>query len=369
MLDSRRLEDYLRLKSSYGDLSLIPKGANNVRVSNIKKLSGGVNNIVNSFLLTFMKEGFEQRFDLVLKAYTENVGLWFDIHRPDEDIRPYVREFQALKSLERVGFPVPPTYLCECDSFFLGHPFVIMRKEKVIQESINNLDCFAATLARLHNLKVDKLRIKSLKFPKDDSAFAMQRSICLKHFLNETKHYRSLEKDFNYAINWLESNVMDNKCPKYCLIHGEYHPGHTLMTSDERLEVIDWEGVALGDPAFDVGYAYHMVKLMNNVKNPNSGERAAEHFVSEYTKNFQGDIHRRLEFYKVVGILGVTIEVSSWISNPLEAYRRFGHKALARALAFPFLRSNFLVKKWLNSDFLVSYLQYCQDFIETTLER
>jgi hypothetical protein len=141
------------------------------------------------------------------------------------------------------------------------------------------------------------------------------------------------------------------------------------MTSDERLEVIDWEGVALGDPAFDVGYAYHMVKLMNNVKNPNSGERAAEHFVSEYTKNFQGDIHRRLEFYKVVGILGVTIEVSSWISNPLEAYRRFGHKALARALAFPFLRSNFLVKKWLNSDFLVSYLQYCQDFIETTLER
>ena len=125
----------------------------------------------------------------------------------------------------------------------------------------------------------------------------------------------------------------------------------------------------IGDPAFDVGYAYHVVKLMYNEKNPNSGENAAERFVSEYTKNFQGDVHRRLEFYKVVGILGVAIEVSSWISNPIEAYRRFGQQALARALAFPFLRSHFLAEKWLNADFLVHYLQYCQDFIETTLKR
>lgn len=369
MLDSKRLEDYLRLTSYYGDFSLIPKGASNVKVTDIKTLSGGMTNNIYSFLLTFTKKGFEQRFDLILKSYNEIVGLWFKTCHPDEDHRQYMREFQALKSLALVGFPVPPVYLCECDSFFLGYPFLIMRKEKVMQESVIELDCFAATLARLHNLKVKELGIKSLRFPKDGIAFAKERQICLKQYLNETRHYRDLKKDFNYAINWLESNAADNNCPQYCLIHGEYHPGHALITNDNRLKVIDWESVQIGDPAFDVGYAYHMIKLMYNDKNSNSGEGVAERFVSEYSRNFQGDVHRRLEFYKVVGLLGVAIVVSSWISNPLEAYRRFGYKSLARTLAFPFFRSQFLVKRWLNSDFLVSYLQYCQDFIETTLRR
>jgi len=369
MLESKRLEDYLRLTSHYGDFSLLPKSSSNVRVSNIKKLSGGVTNNTYSFLLTFTDEGSEQSFDLILKGYTENVGLWFTIYRPDEDVRQYVREFQALKTLARIGFPVPQVYLCECDSFFLGYPFIIMRKEKVIQESVNKLDCFASTLAHLHNLKVEELEIKSLRFPRDGYAFAKMRQMCLKQFLNETRHYRGVKKDFNYAIHWLESNVVDNNCPKYCLIHSEYHPGHTLMTNDNKLKVIDWEMVEIGDPAFDVGYAYHMIKLMNNEKNPNSGERDAEHFVSEYEKISRSDVHRRLEFYKVVGLLGVAIVVSSWISKPLDAYRCFGRKAFERALAYPFLQSHSLAKKWLNEDFLVSYLQYCQDFIETTLKR
>ena len=369
MQDSKKLEDYLRLTSHYGYFSILPKGASNVRVSNIKKMSGGMTNKTCSFVLTFTERGFERRFDLVMKAYSEYVGLWSKIHHADEDVRPYVREFQVLRSLGGVGFPVPTVYLCECDSFFFGYPFLIMSNEKVMQESVITLDSFAATLARLHNLKVKELDIKSLRFPNDEGAFARERQICLKHYLNETRHYRDLKKDFNYAINWLESNAVDNNCPQYCLIHGEYHPGHALLTNDNILKIIDWESVQIGDPAFDVGYAYHMIKLMYNDKNSNSGEGVAERFVSEYSRNFQGDVLRRLDFYKVVGLLGVAVVVSSWISNPLEAYRGFGYKSLARALAFPFLRSQFLGKKWLNSDFLVSYLQYCQDFIKTTLRQ
>jgi hypothetical protein len=125
----------------------------------------------------------------------------------------------------------------------------------------------------------------------------------------------------------------------------------------------------IGDPTFDVGYAYHMVKLMCKDKNSEIGEEAAENFLSEYAKNFQGDVHQRLEFYKIITLLGVAEVVSSLISNPLDAYRHFGNRALARSLAFPFLRSHFLAKKWLNADFLVHYLQYSQEFIETTLRR
>lgn len=369
MLNSKKLEYYLRLQANYGNHSLVPKDASGIRVLNVKKLSGGMANNVYSFLLKFNKGESEQSLNLVLKGYTENACLWLKINHPDEEVRQYVREYDTLKALALVGFPVPQVYLYESDSFFLGYPFLIMRQETVVQDSVSKLNSFATTLADLHNLKVDNLGIKSLRFPEDGSEFARERLMCLRQFVNETRHYRFLKKDFDYAISWLESNAAYNNSPKYCLIHGEYHPGHTLLTNDNKLIVIDWESVTIGDPAFDVAYAYHMVKLMYNDKNSKIGEETAEIFLSEYAKKLHGDVNQRLEFYKIVALLGVAVAVSSWMSDPLEVYRRYGIEALARVLSFPFLRSNFLTKRWLNEDFLVSYLQYCHDFIKTTLRR
>jgi thiamine kinase-like enzyme len=368
MMDSSKIEDYLNLKSHYENSSLLREGAEELRVLNLKKVPGGVTNDLYSFLLTFSQQGIEHQLELILKIYPEPTSLWFKTYRPNEDVRKYVREFEAMKSLERLNFPVPHAYLCECDPFFLGYPFVIMQQEKILQESDNNLNRFAATLAHLHNLKVGELGIKSLAFPKDDSAFAREWPFRFKHVMGETRHYRSLKKDFEYAIRWLEADSRNNICPQYCLIHGEYHPGHAIVTSDNILKVIDWEGVAIGDPAFDVGYAYHMVKLMYNGKNSDSGEEAAERFISDYAKSFDGDVRPRLAYYKVVGILGVTIAVSSLMSNPLEAYRRFGRGALVRSLAYPFFRLNSFTRGWLEEDFVVSYLRYCQDFIKNTLK-
>jgi aminoglycoside phosphotransferase (APT) family kinase protein len=369
VIDSIKIEDYLSLKSRYDNSSLLLESADKFSVLNLKKVSGGVTNDLYSFLLTFSKQGIEHQLKLILKIYPETTSLWFKTYRPNEDVRKYVREFEAMRSLERLNFPVPHVYLCECDPFFLGYPFVIMQQEKIKQESDNNLGRFAATLAHLHNLKVDELGIKSLAFPKDDSAFAKEWPFRFKHVIGETRHYRSLKRDFEYAIHWLEANSVNNRCPQYCLIHGEYHPGHTIVTSDNILKVIDWEGVAIGDPAFDVGYAYHMVKLMYNRKKSGSGEEAAERFISEYAKSFDGDVEQRLAYYKVVGILGVTIAVSSLMSNPLEAYRRFGRGALERSLTYPFFRLNSLTREWLEEDFVVSYLRYCQDFIKNTLKQ
>ncbi len=365
----KKIEGYLCMSSEGGGLSFVPSGAKALRVLNLNAASGGMTNNVYSFLVKFSINGIERHFDLILKTYPKNIDLLFQTCRPNEDIRIHVREFQALRSLESAGFPVPHVYLCESDSSFLGYPFVIMQREKALMQSTDNLDCFAKTLARLHNLDANLLDIQSIKFPQDNLAYAKEWLAHLKYAMTATRHYRCLKKDFEYAIRWLELNFSNSFCPRYSLIHGEYHPGHTIMTSNNTMKVIDWERVAIGDPAFDVGYAYHMVKLMCDLKGSNSGDEAAAYFVAQYSKNFEGDVQPRLKFYKVVGILGVTIAVSSFMSKPLEAYKRFGSKTLARSLAFPFLPSIFLAKKWMNSDFVVSYLQYCQNFIKETLKQ
>lgn len=374
-----RLEDYFRATSRNGNSNLIPKGAHTIRVSNVLKIGGGFWSDVFSISLTYVDGGTPQQRNLVLKTYLENIDPVLNAYIHDEDLRKCVREFQVLRSLGRVGFPVPEVFLCECDSRFLGYPFVIMQKEEVVQKSINELvDGFASTLANLHNLKVAELGITVLRPPEDEYAFARRWPIHFKHNLNlETKHDKKLKKDFNLAIRWLNSNVSNNYCPQYCLVHGDYHPGNICVTTDSRMIVLDWDSIEIGDPAYDVGYAYHFVKFFSDPKNPNSAERIAERFVSEYNRTFQGDISPRIEFYKMVGILGTSIYYSSGLSNPIYAYKYHRRKVLP---TFPFLSGLFILLGYpfiqlpivarqlaAEGDFL--WLKYFENFLEENLKR
>ena len=337
-----RLEDYLRTTSRNGNSNLIPKGAHTIRVSNVLKIGGGFWSDIFSISLTYTDGETPQNRNVILKTYPENIDPVLKAYIHDEDLRKCVREFQALRSLGRIGFPVPEVYLCECDSRFIGYPFIIMQKEEVVQKSINEIvDCFAATLANLHNLKVAELGIAVLKPPEDEYAFARRWPIHFKQYLNlETKHDKKLKKDFNLAIQWLNSNVSNSYCPQYCLAHGDYHPGNVCVTKDSRMIVLDWDSIEIGDPAYDVGYAYHFIKFFSDPKNPNSAEKIAERFITEYTRNFKGDISGRLEFYKMVGILGTSIYYSSGLSNPIYAYKHHRRNILP---TFPFLGGLFIL--------------------------
>ena len=369
MLDAEKLSYYFRLRLSYANSTLFPKGAKEIEISNLKKLSGGITNNVYSLSLKIKKDDCEQVHDLVLKGYTDKASLWFKAVYPNTELRRYIREYNTMHALAQAGFPVPQVYICEKDSFFLGYPFLIMQQEFHLPESNFEVESFASTLASLHKLELSTLGIRSLRIPHDDSEFAKQRLVCLKSFMKGSRHYYFLRKNFDFAIRWLESNSESVKCSKYSLIHGEYHPGHTVPTKENGLTVIDWENSEIGDPVFDVAYAYNFLRVMYNNKTFDSGLNVAESFLSHYCDILSEDFKDRIDFYKVVSLLGVAVTVSSLIADPVDVYRSFGKEAFARAIGFPFLHSGSLpyVNQWLNKDFLLSYLQYCQDFIKSTL--
>ena len=373
-----KLENYLRAYTRRDGSNLIPQGAASIKISNVMKIGGGFWNDVFSMSLTYVDGGISQSRNLVLKTYLENIDPVLKAYIYHEDLRKCVREFQVLRSLNRIGFPVPEALLCECDSRFLDYPFIIMQKEEVAQKNINEiLDCFASTLANLHNLKVDDLGIDVIKSPKDGYAFAKRWPIHFEQYLNlESKHEKSLKKDFNLAIQWLKTNASKNYCRNYSLLHGDYHPGNVCVTKDSKMVVLDWDSIEIGDPAFDVGYAYHFIKFFSDSKNPDSAERVAERFISEYMRNFHGDISRTLEFYKVVGILGTSIYYSSGLSNPVYAYKYHRRKVaptfpylswLFILLGFPFLRWP-LVARQLGTETDNYWLKYSQDFLERTVK-
>ncbi len=356
MLNPNRLEHYLVNQANTDNNNLLPNDACNVRISNVKKLSGGITNNVYSLSLRYQSRETDKNRNLIFKGYNKEDGLLFYIHHLDKERRPYMREYDIEKALGKVGFPVPEVYVCESDPTFLDYPFLLMKQETASQITRSELKNFARLLAALHNLDFKTLNIRALRNPKDDLEFAKDQITCIKRFLNQTEHFGFVKKDFDHAIRWLESRVADMSCSKYSLIHGEYHPGHTLVTDKHKLEVIDWESAMIGDPAFDVGYAYHMVKCMFN-------DESANNFLEEYLRDSHGEIASRFEFYKVVALLVVSIDISSLITDPINAYRRFGRKALAKSLAFPFALFSSYVRDWLKRDFLLSFLYYSQNYI------
>ena len=374
-----KLQDYFQIPNRSGNSTLFPQGAHAIKISNIAKLGGGLSNDVYSFYLSY-EVGTSKRTQVaILKTYLKTIDPFEVIRKhyaySGEGLSRCNREFQMLRNLKFVGFPVPEVYDCETNVRFLGLPFIITQKEEVVKKSIEEVvDSFAQTLANLHNLQLSRINVNFLRTPEDEYAFARSWPIHFKKYLNnEPKHEKKLKKEFNLAIRWLHSNVTKNECPQYCLIHGDYHPGNVCVNQDSELIVLDWDSIEIGDPALDVGYAYHFIKFFSNPWNPNLAEPVADRFVSEYAKHFKGDVGRRLNYYKLVGILGASIFYSSGLSNPIYAYRNHHRKIIPSLpffgsfivlLGFPFIKHP-LIARQLATEGDLLWLKYFENSLGT----
>jgi hypothetical protein len=358
---SKKLEDYFSEIMLHEKLGFLPLGVTSVGVSNVRKLSTRVmRNRVYSFMLSYQNGVLQQRSAFILKAY----GKFFDpiirSNTAPENLERCLREFQVLTGLRRVGFPVPRACLYESDIRVFGSPFIIMEKEEFAQNFSNNMDQFTRNLVWLHSLDINTLGISTLKAPESKYEFAKSSLIYLKIFLNlYPSRNKGLEKDFELAIRWLESNISNNSCDKYCLLHTDYRAHfNVVMTQNSRMIVIDWEDAEIGDPAYDVAMAYIRAR-------EDFGEKTADCFVQEYLRHFDGSLAERLFFYKLVAYLRLAISHSRVLSNPIRAYEIRGLEAF---LLFPFLSLQFVAKRTgTASD--VAWVESFEDFVKENLIR
>jgi aminoglycoside phosphotransferase (APT) family kinase protein len=359
---SKTLEKYFSALLFNGKLDFLPDKVNFIAVSSVKRLSSrAIGNAVYSFVLTYQNMNSKKQLNLILKAYRKSLDPVLRASSNSENIDRCVKEFQILKGLEYVNFPVPKTYLCEDDLHFLGLPFIILQKVELNPNASVNIDGFAKNLAILHNIDVSTLGIETVKTPEDNYAFAKQSLSYIKKYLNIYPIHKNkgLLKDIDLAINWLESNLTKSPCSKYCLLHGDYRAGfNAFPTKGSKMVVTDWEDATIGDPAYDVGSAYarELVDL---------GKKTADRFVHEYLKYHDGDVAERLLFYKLLAYLRLAIIHNAVLSNPLRAYEIRGSKAF---LSFPFFNLPFVAKR-VGADLDAIWVENFKEFVKENLSR
>jgi hypothetical protein len=132
------------------------------------------------------------------------------------------------------------------------------------------------------------------------------------------------------------------------------------MTSVSRTLTIDFEDVEVGDPAFDGVYVHQAIRLIN-CNNLNESQLLADRFVDIYLKKNQNeDISKRLEFYKLTGILYQALFDSINVMNP----NWQSHKNTSMLL-FPLTRIPLVAKYVFGIEGYPFLLKYFQQFVKS----
>lgn len=278
-INAKRIRDYLYHtvnEDGYG--FIVPRGATNIKVHKLSKLSMGIHDTY-AFSMIYFCKGKELTSRLILKFY-------------GQDERKCQEEYRILKALEHVNFPVPHACIQEKDEKFFGSPFVIMEKVegKTMKDYVKHLGeeetldiirRFAENLALLHNLNWEEMGLDFLRPPKDEYDYAKKQALWMDELPDFVK-----KQNFDWATKWLEANALKCPCNQYSLLRIDLNPRNFLVTKEGRIIWCDWEWHEIGDALKDVGYAYHSIRHMFGVGNINKkGAKLGSYFLREYVKS------------------------------------------------------------------------------------
>jgi aminoglycoside phosphotransferase (APT) family kinase protein len=271
--------------------AVLPSNATDVSLHDIHRLTEqGATSVMYSFVLTYISEGLKQQRDFVLRLY--KLG----------SEKNAFKEFSLLKTLKEYNIPVPNAYCFEAENRMLGKPFMIM--EKIIGKSASHyldnekkaqsiIDKMAKILVRLH--KLDPNCIQNSNVLQHQYELRQQRLLKIRFFINKRcMNFLGFcplrQRRFIKAVKRLKE--VKSKKFRPTLLHLDYEPDHVLVSNGEFI-IVDWGEASIGDPAFDVAWTYHKLRLGREMAKVDLGE----HFVKSYEK-YMGHRLVNLQFCK-----------------------------------------------------------------------
>ncbi len=256
---------------------------------NCERLAGGIDNAV--FRLDIHKPG-EKPISVNIRRHSD----WPSQPASDKANA----EWQVLDTLHNLGIPVPKPLLKDAAGVLSGSPGIII---SYIEGSPNLTPSNEAQWAKELARPLADLHVKTVGMPPD------QHFRQAEEWLNK---YRSgpsdRERDHRRADEvWqeLRAEYKHLETVQHCVLHFDYYAGNTVWRDDKLIAVIDWDGPAIGDPAYDVGYARMDLALQGRFD-------AADHFLAEYERLTKRPL-ANLRYYELLACIRAMPDPSSWL--------------------------------------------------------
>lgn len=255
--------------------------------------------VVIGFTTYFLKStGEEIKIPIFCSAHSEE---------PRENI------YRALQYLRAVGFPtdfidIPdPLFYSEYfrGTFYRGlkgENLLYYIKKKDFATVTKIVAATAKLFARLHVMPVEpranfnpvNSRIKTV-IP------GVQRTLQEMSARYDGRYQDDLRNIYNYLIRQEEKYFAAGG--QAALIHGDAHPENILVTSPERLGLIDFADMCLGDPARDLGSFLQQLEYKITVKadEPVVADNLKKLFLDTYSiatgQKLNSDLRERIDLY------------------------------------------------------------------------
>lgn len=330
MIKSRDIASFVARKSHE---LLFPTDATDIRLTDLYLMRvQGQNGRMYVLSTSYRHRNCVCKKDFVLKTSRSNGG------------ERLAREYRALKALKPKGIPVPTAIALELDRNVIGAPFMIMEKINGVSSSnlFNNkantlatVDTLAKLMASLHKVDPDILSETDAPGNMPVHADGFRESVLsgLKDQISIgyiTSLSPLIRRRYLEALKKLEE--FQTKDSRMTLIHADFGPDHVLL-SDKGPVITDWEGIRIGDPAYDLGWLYHVIGLEGHsiidhrfVKasrqatlNLDMGEEAVRCY-----EKYAGSTPENLEFYKSLAALK--------LAATLDLHVRLGYPSFSRIL-------------------------------------
>jgi len=273
--------------------------ASAVKVSGLKRISGGSSRETYAFDLEWIGPGGERRSRPLIARRDPTGGLLQTTRE---------REFNVLRAMHRAGLKVPEPLYLELDASVIERPFFVMARAEgrvstaafpatepaELQAKV--ADQFLEQLARLQALDYRALGLESLGEPRDPGEPARAQTALWRETYERDRmgeHYPIMSA----AFAWLEANPVETD--RVVVVHGDYRSGNYLYDDRGINVMLDWEMAHLGDPMEDLGWASMMfwgrAELAGGLM-----EREAFYRLYERKTGYPVD-RKRLFFYQVLG--------------------------------------------------------------------
>lgn len=185
--------------------------------------------------------------DLVLRMYTGAGGS-----------DKAATEGGGIPKLSASGYPVPEVFHTETSPDPLGLPFIVMERAPGIElwrhlasgteQATRSLEIeFIDLLVELH--RVPTTAFTSGDRPTDPHhyvrrTFALWRKVAA----------AAGSPDIGDTFGWFDGEVAGIEPLPPRVTHNDFHPGNILRDTTGKMTVIDWTGLAVSDPRFDLAW-------------------------------------------------------------------------------------------------------------------
>ena len=217
-------------------------------------------------------------------------------------------EFQVLRKLYPTSVPVPKVY--DVGEDMLGSGFIIM-EEMQGQNMLQFMDGiieggqaqlwrqYSTILANIHMLDWEEAGFGLLPFLEppqgkygyiDGYLSRFRKSLRWQKWIEDRETYNA-----NSVIDWLEENKPASD--HYVLLHGDYYPNNAMVYEGEITAIVDWDGVAIGDAAYDLC----QILLVSMTKDPSDewSSKLTDSFLEHY-EEVTGRALSNLDFYLII---------------------------------------------------------------------